>query len=172
METINIKELEVLPNEIWKLHKIGVAVSNLGRCFVPKNYNKKSHYTSGSNSNGYKHIKLEGKNYKVHRLIAECFIENPNNYPTVDHINRNPSDNRVENLRWATMSMQNENQTHNLNCTSSKQVARLDSNTNEIIEIYPSTMEAQRNGFKSSIISKCCLGQLNTHKGYKWQYIA
>ena len=58
---------------------------------------------------GYSRIKIQGKPYSVHRLVADTFITNPENKPTVDHINRNRSDNRVCNLRWATYKEQNDN---------------------------------------------------------------
>lgn len=70
------------------------------------------------NHDGYGCVCIHRKKERVHRLIALTFIPNPDNLPEVDHINRNPSDNRVENLRWANRSM---------NCLNTK--VRKDSKT-------------------------------------------
>jgi len=58
------------------------------------------------------------KTIPVHRLVAEHYIANPENKPTVDHINRNTKDNRIVNLRWATYKEQRKNQGNYSNCSS------------------------------------------------------
>ena len=42
----------------------------------------------------------KGKTYYIHRLVANNYIDNPNNYNEVNHINGNKKDNRIENLEW------------------------------------------------------------------------
>ena len=59
----------------------------------------------------YLAVSIDNKPFKVHRLIAEAFIPNPDNLPEVDHINRIPTDNRIENLRWVSRSVNQINRT-------------------------------------------------------------
>ena len=47
--------------------------------------------------------------HKIHRLVALHYIPNPNNYPQVDHIDRDKRNNNVSNLRWVDSSMNNQN---------------------------------------------------------------
>ena len=62
-------------------------------------------------ANGYRryHLSKNGvaKSILAHRIVALAFIENPHGYDTVNHINEDKSDNRVENLEWCDMSYQN-----------------------------------------------------------------
>ena len=77
-------------------------VSSFG--YVRKVGDDKRHY-GALNNRGYRQVHLTDNNGKYHtmlisRLVAEAFIENPDNRTQVDHINTDKSNNRADNLRW------------------------------------------------------------------------
>lgn len=92
-------------------HVSGIVVRSDGYVYIPANYHYPAHWTLGTvdKSTGYCHVMYKGKNYSVHRLIAEGFLENPEHLRCVDHINRIRTDNRLENLRWASYHDNAEN---------------------------------------------------------------
>ena len=64
-----------------------------------------------TNNKGYQMIHLRAKNksklYSIHRLVAEAFIENPNNYPQINHKDEDKTNNCVSNLEWCTCKYNN-----------------------------------------------------------------
>lgn len=92
----------------YQINRLGVVMSKGG--LIKKPYIKPA---------GYAEHKLWGKDKKfhnklLHRLLGEAFIPNPENKPTIDHIDRNTSNNAISNLRWATHLEQHANMTTSL----------------------------------------------------------
>lgn len=131
-------------------------------------------------SDGYKRVMLcknkTKKRFKIHRLVAQSFIENPNNYPCVNHKDENKQNNVVENLEWCTAKFNCNYGTRNerISESLSKQVYQYSKDC-ELIAVWESTNEASINGFNKGAVSNCCNNCYirpgnNVYKGYIWSY--
>lgn len=116
---------------------------------------------------GYKSVRYTAngirKRVQVHRLVAEKYIPNPENKPEVNHIDFNPSNNRVENLEWVT---EKENVAHSMR--HGRRSKKL--NTEKVLMIRSMLKEgkSQNNIAKEIGINQSCVSDIYTGVAWSW----
>ena len=178
--------------EIWKDikgYEGYLQISNLGRVkslerkvktYYGYRIKKEKILSASHDINGYLDVKIcvnyRTTSLKVHRLIAEAFIPNPESKPTVNHINGIKDDNRIENLEWATMKEQAYHRHKILGVPYSNMEACIKANNKKVKRsdgvIFNSITEAsQGDPNLRRDISSCCRGKYKNAGGYSWEYV-
>lgn len=188
--------------EIWKDidgYEGLYQVSNLGNVrslnWANRGYSKNLYLKK--QNRGYLHVELakDGirKSITVHRLVAVAFLENPNNYPFINHIDENKHNNCVENLEWCTPRY---NAQYSINLHKNdivqpgskrphiggkrvgdygaykhkKAVLQYQKGGNLIREWETPSLLERETGWRASSIIECCKGRRKTAYGYIWQF--
>lgn len=183
-------------HEIWKEvygYEGLYEVSNLGRvrsldhlvtqqkgsCFITRIYKGRILKPRiPKNKYPYLHLSKQGVQLtvKVHRLVAQTFIPNPENLPQVNHKDGNKQNNVVTNLEWADSKM-NINHAFDLGLNTKCQfgvnshnfqgsIEMVDKEGN-IVFILTGAKHMIENGFNPGCISNVLAGRQKTHRGYK-----
>lgn len=104
---------------------------------------------------------------RIHRLVAQAFIPNPENKRCVDHINGDKHDNRASNLRWCTHYENNNNV--NTKKNARYPIMQIDPKTDEVIKVWDSVSEMRKQlGIYNTHL--VCQGKRRIMGGYKWKY--
>lgn len=152
-----------------------------GRAELMEPYKKGSKYLQvGLSKNGKTDV------IRVHRIVAETFLPNPENKPEVNHKIEGDEGKKINmvffnedglideertTIEWCTHEYNINYGTHNERSskTRSKKVLQFTLD-GEFIREWSSTSECGRNGFAQSSVSACCRGKLKSAYGYIWRY--
>ena len=152
-------------------------VSNKGRVRSLQAKTKTKPYKGGvltlmTDSMGYKLVNLSRKSYKVHRLVAAAFIENPNGLPCINHKDEDKTNNNAENLEWCTHRYNNNYGTRNARISQNEGRGIIQYNLDGIeIKRWRSSADAARHyGVSRSSIYGCCSKRQHTSCGYVWRF--
>lgn len=171
--------------ELWRETYGKYEISSEGRVRSKITHKKNKIIKPFETKNGYLRIRLytpKRKGLLIHRLVAEAFLENENNFDTVNHIDGNKKNNSVENLEWC--SQQNNvklgwmcgqcSYDYHPELGNKRYVEQYDLNGNYITK-WETVVEAakifnMKHPHKSKIY-EVCNGKRNSAHGYIWKYV-
>ncbi len=179
-----------MENEIWKPikgYENRYLISNYGRVIsLARTFRAKDGFVrryperilkpSPNKTRGYIAVRLydgEGSylHKEIHVLVALHFLDNPNNFPVVNHLDLIRHNNKVENLEWCTYA-------HNLHYKGAFRKGREKMKKKvyqftmdgDFIKAWPSATDATIEGFNRSGICNACNGHRPHYKGFVWRY--
>jgi hypothetical protein len=136
-----------------------------------------------TNKYGYNYILLADifgnrKHYFIHQLVTKTFLQNPNNYISINHKDENKTNNHYSNLEWCTVRHNNlyNNRQEKINkklqntLKTRKPVLQFDLNNNLIQEFQSINEACRKLGIFKYPLSKCCNNKKLTYKGYFWKF--
>ena len=131
-------------------------------------------------STGYKVVRIrtkDGKDIvrKIHRLVALAFVDNPNGYDTVNHIDENKTNNTADNLEWCTAKYNANYGTRNarIKQKTSRKISQY-TPEGKLVKVWNSMSEAAKSlgASTTTYLRRVCTNQFGrkTYKGFVWKY--
>lgn len=163
--------------EIWKDingYEGKYQISNFGRVKTLKRNRILRPNKSGEYDYVILYMNGKGKIKKIHRLVAESYIDNPNKLECVNHKDENKRNNVVSNLEWCTKQYNCNYGKRNEKMSKSNskyKIVQKDSK-GKIIKIWQNIWELEHNSiYKKQNVRLCCQNKYKYAYGYKWEYI-
>jgi hypothetical protein len=150
-------------NEVWRpFRDTKYQISDRGRVKDTRGEIKRERIRDNRSEHNL-HINNKDYTFQTGRLVAEVFIDNPNNLKQVDHIDKNSLNNNVDNLRWISAS-------DNIKHSFARKVVQY-SLTGDFIKLWNCMSDVTKEyNINISCIADACKGKQKTSCGYIWKY--